>query len=97
MRKALLIGVLGLCPYATQAQMVDAICEDTVRLEKQLFGSAGAEVLGYGLRGPDSFIQIWVDPENRDWTLVQTYTNGMSCIMAKGEHWEVPEVTEDPA
>ncbi|MEL7256912.1 MAG: hypothetical protein AAFN80_03595 [Pseudomonadota bacterium] len=97
MKKAIILGAFALFPQSGQAQLIDTVCEDTARLEKQLFGTNGAEVLGYGLRGPDSFIEIWVEPESRDWTLVQTYTNGTSCIMAMGEHWEVPEISDDPA
>ncbi|WP_338550473.1 hypothetical protein [Roseovarius phycicola] len=97
MKKAIILGALALFPQTSQAQLIDTVCEDTARLEKQLFGAVGADILGYGLRGPDSVIEIWVERDSRDWTLVQTYTNGTSCIMAMGEHWEVPQASDDPA
>ncbi len=98
MKKAIILGALfALFPHTGHAQMTETVCEDTARLEKQIFGKTGAMILGYGLRGPDSFIEIWVEPESRDWTLVQTYTNGTSCVMAMGEHWEVPQAGDDPA
>ena len=33
-------------------------------------------------------MEIWTNPKSGDWTLVQTYVEGNSCIVAMGEYWE---------
>ena len=47
------------------------------------------------MRGPDALVEVWIEPRTGDWTLVQSYANGTSCILAMGEHWETiaPEET----
>ncbi|WP_146173094.1 hypothetical protein [Sulfitobacter mediterraneus] len=54
-----------------------------------------AERRALGFRGPETLLEVWIDPRTQDWTLVQTYTNGTSCIIAMGEHWE--DLTPAPA
>mgnify|MGYP006889526703 CR=1 FL=1 len=83
---ALAVGML--LPLPAWAQFSDLICDDTQRLEKQLSGPFGAERQAQGLRGPDALIAVWIVPRNGDWTIVQSYSNGTSCILAMGAHWE---------
>lgn len=97
MKKAIILGAIALFPHASHAQMSAVICDDSLRLEQQLFGARGATMLGYGLNGPDSLIEVWVEPDSGDWTLVQNYANGTSCVLATGESWEIPASSEDPA
>ncbi|WP_390910378.1 hypothetical protein [Pseudosulfitobacter sp. SM2401] len=40
------------------------------------------------MRDPETLLEIWVTERNGDWIIVQNYTNGTSCIVAMGEHWE---------
>ena len=99
MIRPLLVSVfvmLGLAPTA-DARLNDVICDDSLRLEKQLTGIHGVEKRGQGLRGPDALLQMWVHPKSGDWTLVQNYANGTSCILAMGEHWEADTFFRDPA
>ena len=48
----------------------------------------GAERQGMGLRDPDTMLEVWVNPRDGEWMIVQNYANGTSCIVAMGEHWE---------
>lgn len=75
-------------PHAASANLNDAFCDDSSRLERQLSQVVGAMKLSRGMRSPDSIVEVWIEPQTGDWTLVQSYTNGTSCIVAMGQHWE---------
>ena len=77
-----LVAIASL-PTVAQAQTADVICDDSARLERTLSNVMHAER------------RAWIDPRTQNWTLVQTYTNGTSCIVAMGENWE--DLTPAPA
>lgn len=89
-------GLLAL-PQIGQAQLGDVICDDSTRIVEQLTRLSGAQKQGRGMRGPDALMEVWIDPRSGDWTLVQSYPNGTSCIVAMGEHWEMLTPEPDPA
>ena len=68
--------------------MQDVVCDDTTRMERSLSQTTGAERHGMGLREPDALLEIWIVPHSGDWTLVQNYASGTSCILAMGEAWQ---------
>ena len=70
------------------AVLSDLTCDDSSRLARMLAHDIGAERQAIGLRNPETALEVWVEPRNGDWTLVQRYANGTSCIVAVGEHWE---------
>ena len=89
-----LVGIIA-CPAVAQTQTADVTCDDSARLEHMLSNAMHAERRALGLRGPETVLEVWIDPRTQDWTLVQIYTNGTSCIIAMGEHWE--DVTPAPS
>lgn len=97
MRRFVFIIVTALMAFPAVAQMQtsEVTCDDSVRLERTLSIVMRAERRAQGLRGPETLLEVWIDPRTQDWTLVQTYTNGTSCIIAMGEHWE--DLTPAPA
>lgn len=70
--------------------MSDVSCDDSVRMAETLTEVMGAKRQGMGLRDPETMLEVWVTARNGDWLIVQNYANGTSCIVAMGEHWEVP-------
>jgi len=86
--KTALLAALLIGPTTAFANIDDLYCDDTARLNTQLANVSGAQRLGQGLRGPDALMEIWITPRNGDWTMVQAYANGTSCIIALGEHWQ---------
>lgn len=96
-RFALVFVAALLGPSAALANLSDIQCDDSARLKQQLADGLGVIRQGSGLRGPDAVLELWMHPANGDWTLVQTYANGTSCIVAMGEHWEDPDTSADPA
>ncbi|MEM6374396.1 MAG: hypothetical protein AAF727_16690 [Pseudomonadota bacterium] len=83
----LLLLALSL-PGQAQAQMADVTCDDSARMEHTLTDVLGAERQGTGMRDPETLLEIWVSDKNGSWIIVQSYSNGTSCIVAMGEHWE---------
>ncbi|MEL6841512.1 MAG: hypothetical protein AAFP85_19710 [Pseudomonadota bacterium] len=92
---ALCVGLCLSIPQVSQARLTDVICDDSSRLKHQLEHVMGATQQARGVRDPEALIEIWIVPRNGDWTIVQNYANGTSCIVAMGEHWEA--LTPEPA
>jgi hypothetical protein len=92
--------VAPLLLLATPAFAVDpvahVICADRGEMLRRLQIEYGAVRQGAGLRGPEAVMEVWAVPATGDWTLVQSYADGQSCIVAIGENWE-PENPADPA
>lgn len=80
---------------AGEERISDLFCDDSARLDQAMTVTRLAERVGIGMRGPDAVVEIWIEPSSGDWTLVQRYSNGTSCIVAFGEHWE--RTAESPA
>lgn len=95
--RLLTAALLLIFSQSATAKITDVICDDRARLEKRLTQVIGAERQGRGMRGPDALIEIWIERNSGDWTLVQSYPNGTSCIVAIGENWETLTPKADPA
>lgn len=87
-RSALAVSVCLCGPALANAQMSDIRCDDSTRINRMLTTVLGAERLGMGLRDPETLLEVWVTQTSGDWLIVQNYTNGTSCIVAMGDHWE---------
>jgi hypothetical protein len=79
-----LILVLLATPAAAETPIAEVICLPREELAMRL---TGAELSGSGLRDQDAVLEVWTRPSG-DWTLVQSYADGMACILAMGESWE---------
>jgi hypothetical protein len=85
---------------ATPAFAVDpiaqVICAEREAMLRRLEVEYGASRQGWGLRGNGAVMEVWAVPSTGEWTLVQTYAGGQSCIVAVGESWEGAP-PQDPA
>lgn len=86
--KQALIIIFALAPALAQANTIDSHCDDSKRITTMMKDRLGAEQRAFGLRDPETMLEVWVEPRTGDWTLVQNYSNGTSCIVALGKHWE---------
>lgn len=95
-----LIPVLWLL-VAAPAYAIDpiasVICAHRDDMLRRLEVEYGASRQGWGLRGHGSVMEVWSVPATGAWTLVQTYADGRSCIVAFGDGWEGPEPQANPA
>ncbi|WP_010139917.1 hypothetical protein [Oceanicola sp. S124] len=67
--------------------IAEVICDRTPMMEQRLKTAMNSEREGLGLRGPEQVMELWTTPRG-DWTMVVTYANGKSCIVAMGEAWQ---------
>ena len=42
---------------------------------------------GAGLQGQSGVFELWVSKKTEAWTITRTQPNGVTCVMAVGEHW----------
>jgi hypothetical protein len=93
----LALSICALPPNSGQSGIADMVCEDSARLQERLTQRTGALRQGRGLHEPGTLIEMWVTPDTGDWTLVQSYPDGISCIVAMGAYWENTQSTQDPS
>ncbi len=85
----ILMAALISAPVAAQTQN----CAPRETLISRL-AHVGEIQTGMGLATKKSLIEIWTSDKTGTWTVVMTFTSGMSCVMAFGEGWTVPETPE---
>ena len=87
-RSLFALGCLALLPGPAQAAtpIAEVICAPRAELVQRLTHQYRAQLSGNGIRDPESVMEIWSDADG-GWTLVQRNANGMSCILAMGDHW----------
>lgn len=81
----LLLASLMVAPVAAQAKNCAAREAVVAKLTK-----VGEAQTGIGLAKQGSLLEIWSSPQTGTFTVVMTFTNGMSCIMSYGESWTTP-------
>ena len=97
MKKILLIvaGVLLILTGTTtpaDAQSVCAVHQTVVEKLKKTFDEQATSA---GLSSNGGMLEVYTSPTGT-WTIVLTRPDGISCLMATGEHWEdmVREITD---
>lgn len=90
----ILFGLLLAGPAFGRAPLAEVICQPTATLHDRLARQYGAQQSGGGLRSPEEMLEIWITPRG-DWTVVMTYAQGLSCIVAMGQDWT--QLPDNPA
>lgn len=83
---------LALClitplPVAADSPIAEVLCAPRAEMVQRLTVQYGARLAGQGIRNVEMVMEIWADPQG-EWTLVQSYADGTSCILAMGEAWD---------
>ena len=86
-----IIFLLLLCAPAALADgpIAEVICAPRAALVQRLTDQQGSSLAATGLRDSETVMEVWTSPKG-DWTLVQSYTDGLSCIVAMGADWDMP-------
>ncbi len=84
MMGALLILLGALANSANAAQRV---CGGRDSVSEKLQASYDEQPTAIGLASSGSVLEIFTSPTGT-WTIVMTQPDGVSCLMAVGEHWE---------
>ena len=77
------LGAVFSCPAFAQS-----LCADRSQLVAELAREFGERQLGVGLVHKGVIVELMVSEQDKTWTLVATAANGVSCIVAAGDHWQ---------
>ena len=80
-------------PAFASSPIDDVFCAERADIRRKLTVQFGAVQVGSGLRDREATLEIWSNPTTGAWTLVQTYADGKSCIVAMGDAWEAAPAT----
>lgn len=85
--------VLSALPARAQSPIADVICAPRAEMVQRLTRAYGASLAASGVRDVEAVMEVWTAPSG-NWTLVQTYTDGQSCILAMGADWDMPQARD---
>ena len=90
-----IIFALLLCapPALAGGPIAEVVCAPREAMVQRLSTTQGAAIAATGLRDMETVLEIWTSPKG-DWTLVQSYTDGLSCILAMGAEWDMPRLPD---
>jgi hypothetical protein len=91
MQYALLILVLLLWPSSVQAEQSNIICESRSTALKNIQGTYGEALVAYGLDVGGNLIELYRNPKTQSWTILVSFTKGMSCLVGAGTKLEMLE------
>ncbi len=78
------------------AQTATPICGDRMLMIERLNLTYGEQQLGVGVVDSNSIFELWASEATGTWTILKTYTNGVSCVMLVGENWVTNSPASDP-
>ncbi len=82
-----LIGTAVAFAVLSSPVLAQTTCFDRERMIKTLHDGYSEKVVGQGLRNQTSLFEVFRSENGATWTIVQTFPNGMSCVIAAGEAW----------
>ena len=91
MRHAVIILVLLLWPSSVQAEQSNIICESRSTALKNIQGTYGEALVAYGLDVGGNLIELYRNPKTQSWTILVSFTKGMSCLVGAGTKLEMLE------
>ena len=96
-----LVGMLGLtAPASAQAPSGSGLapaCHSRADLTKMLDQKFAEQPSALGVQADGQLVEVFVSNQGTSWTIVVTRSDGWSCIVAVGEHWEsLPHPVTDP-
>ncbi|MBF9043414.1 hypothetical protein HKCCE4037_08755 [Rhodobacterales bacterium HKCCE4037] len=88
MKRFASIAFAGLATFvALPAEAQNMLCGQRDVVVNELQGRYGEQVLGMGLAHQNRIVEVFVSEETGTWTITVTSPNGMTCLMAAGQHF----------
>ncbi|MHA6347224.1 hypothetical protein [Roseivivax sp. CAU 1761] len=84
---AALAAALGLLLAGTAA--AQSVCAPRGALAHSLGKHYGERPAAHGLESPHRLMEIFAAPLTGTYTVLLTRSDGISCIVASGQHWQV--------
>ena len=85
----LILAVLMLLPTALFAQSQNCRTREAVTL--MLIERYGESARVMGVIGTAQIVEFFASDESGSWTIIVSRPNGMTCIVASGEHFQMVE------
>lgn len=85
------IAVLGIYLMMTAAEAIPR-CAPYTEMIAALKSQYREEAGGAGLASAQAYVELWVEPGGKSWTILAVETNGSSCVLAAGSMWEFREL-----
>ncbi len=84
-----IVGLLtvNLAAPGAQAQQMGPVCDARTTILKILSGTFAEMLNAMGLANNGSVVEV-LRLEDGSWTIIMTAPNGVSCVLAVGEHWQ---------
>lgn len=86
LRAAAAGAVLFAQAAAAQTATVQAGCGNRVKMAEKLVEQFGEAQTGAGVVGSNAILEFWRSKDG-SWTILMTRADGLSCIIAAGDHW----------
>ena len=67
------------------------ICESRSTALKNIQGTYGEALVAYGLDVGGNLIELYRNPKTQSWTILVSFTKGISCLVGAGSKLEVLE------
>jgi hypothetical protein len=90
-RAAVIILVFLLWPSSVQAEQSNIICESRSTALKNIQGTYGEALVAYGLDVGGNLIELYRNPKTQSWTILVSFTKGISCLVGAGTKLEMLE------
>ena len=84
-----IVGLLtvNLAAPGAQAQQTGRLCDARTTVLTMLNGNFAEKPNAMGLANNGSVVEV-LRSEKGSWTIIITAPNGLSCVLAVGEHWQ---------
>ena len=87
---------IGATALAGAAQAQTATCADRDNVVERLAAEYGETRQAIGLASSSQVMELFASEETGSWTITVTRTDGMTCLVAAGQHYEALDETLTP-
>ncbi len=84
----LALTLSSVAPFSATAQGTGPLCAAREQVLQVLTGRHGESVRSIGLAAQNRIVEVFASDETGSWTITVTSTNGMTCLVASGRHYE---------
>ena len=84
----LVLSVMCLTTTAPAQNAVPAACTDRNQAMSHLSVKYSEAPVAMGLANNGGVVEVLASKAGKSWSIVITMPNGMTCLVASGEHWE---------
>ena len=82
------LTLLATAGLAAAQQSYTMICGQRAQVVAQLETRYGESVRSIGLATQNRIVEVFASDETGSWTITVTTADGMTCLMASGQHFE---------